>query len=104
MATNDIIVSKENASAQFDEHVLTIDDLNLDLSSPPPIGNTTPNTGGFTSLTASGTVTIGTGLAVRTQTTETTGSDQVLNMISLTQAEYDAIAAPVATTLYIITD
>ena len=57
MATNDIIVSKENASAQFNEHVLTIDDLNLDLSSPPPIGNTTPNTGGFTSLTASGDIT-----------------------------------------------
>ena len=33
------------------------DVADVDLSSPPPIGNTTPNTGGFTSLTASGTMT-----------------------------------------------
>jgi len=33
---------------------------------------------------------------------EPTGSDQVLNLVSLTQAEYDA-GTPVATTLYIIT-
>ncbi len=34
---------------------------------------------------------------------EPTGSDQVLNVVSLTQAEYDA-GTPIATTLYIITD
>ena len=33
-----------------------------------------------------------------------TGAGNVLNMVSLTQAQYDSIAAPVATTLYIITD
>ena len=33
---------------------------------------------------------------------EPTGSDQVLNVVSLTQAEYDA-GTPVATTFYIIT-
>ncbi len=32
---------------------------------------------------------------------EPTGSDQVLNVVSLTQAEYDA-GTPVATTLYVI--
>jgi hypothetical protein len=33
-----------------------------------------------------------------------TGADKVTNMISLTQAEYDAIGSPGASTLYIITD
>jgi hypothetical protein len=32
-----------------------------------------------------------------------TGADAVTNIISLTQAEYDAIATPSATTLYVIT-
>lgn len=36
-------------------------------------------------------------------TGEPTGSDVVLNMVSLTQAEYDA-GTPVATTFYLITD
>jgi|TARA_R110002051_G_scaffold301890_1_gene369990 hypothetical protein len=35
-------------------------------------------------------------------TGEPTGSDKVLNMVSLTQAEYDA-GTPIATTFYIIT-
>lgn len=33
-----------------------------------------------------------------------TGADQITNMMSLTQAEYDAIGAPDAATLYMITD
>lgn len=37
------------------------------------------------------------------KTGEPTGSDQVLNVVSLTQAEYDA-GTPIPTTLYIITD
>tara|TARA_R110000824_G_scaffold53424_1_gene147924 strand:+ start:64 stop:486 length:423 start_codon:yes stop_codon:yes gene_type:complete len=36
-------------------------------------------------------------------TGEPTGSDKVLNTVSLTQAEYDA-GTPIATTFYIITD
>lgn len=36
-------------------------------------------------------------------TNEPTGSDKVLNMVSLTQSEYDA-GTPIATTFYIITD
>ena len=35
--------------------------------------------------------------------TGVTGADQVTNIISLTQAEYDAIASPDASTLYVIT-
>jgi hypothetical protein len=33
-----------------------------------------------------------------------TGADAVSNIVSLTQAEYDAIATPNAATLYVITD
>jgi hypothetical protein len=36
--------------------------------------------------------------------TGVTGADAVTNIISLTQAEYDAIVSPSATTLYVITD
>lgn len=36
--------------------------------------------------------------------TGVTGADAITNIISLTQSEYDAIATPSATTLYIITD
>jgi hypothetical protein len=32
-----------------------------------------------------------------------TGADALTNIVSLTQAEYDAIATPSATTLYVIT-
>ncbi len=39
---------------------------------------------------------------VKTDTTGITGADSILNMVSLTQAEYDAIGAPVSTTLYVI--
>jgi len=35
--------------------------------------------------------------------TGVTGADQITNIISLTQAEYDAIGAPDASTLYVIT-
>lgn len=36
--------------------------------------------------------------------TDVTASAAITNIISLTQAEYDALAAPLATTLYIITE
>lgn len=36
-------------------------------------------------------------------TSEPTGSDAIVNIVSLTQAEYDA-GTPIATTFYIITD
>jgi hypothetical protein len=43
-------------------------------------------------------------IAVVSNTTGVTGADAVVNIISLTQAEYDAIVAPDAATLYVITD
>lgn len=41
---------------------------------------------------------------VSTDPTGVTGAAQITNIISLTQAEYDAIVSPSATTLYVITD
>lgn len=42
--------------------------------------------------------------AVGTDPTGVTGADAITNIMSLTQAEYNAIGAPNAATLYIITD
>ena len=39
---------------------------------------------------------------VLSSTTGVTGADQITNMISLTQAEYDAITTPDASTFYVI--
>jgi hypothetical protein len=41
---------------------------------------------------------------VASDPTGITGADAITNMVSLTQAEFDAIGAPSATTLYVITD
>jgi len=41
---------------------------------------------------------------VSSVTTGITGADQITNMVSLTQAEYDAIPTKSATTFYVITD
>jgi hypothetical protein len=41
--------------------------------------------------------------AVKSNTSGITGSDQITNMVSLTQAEYNAIVSPAASTFYIIT-
>ena len=43
-------------------------------------------------------------IAVVSNITGITGADAVTNIVSLTQAEYNAIASPSATTLYVITD
>jgi hypothetical protein len=43
-------------------------------------------------------------IAVVSNTTGITGADAVTNIVSLTQAEYDAIVPPNASTLYVITD
>lgn len=42
--------------------------------------------------------------AVQSNTAGITGADAITNIISLTQAEYDAIGSPSASTLYIVTD
>jgi hypothetical protein len=41
-------------------------------------------------------------VAVDSNITGIAGADRILNMVSLTQAEYDALGSKVATTLYII--
>lgn len=43
-------------------------------------------------------------LAVGSDITGITGADAITNIVSLTQAEYDAIGSPNATTLYVIKD
>ena len=45
----------------------------------------------------------GTTIAVKSDATGVSGADQITNMISLTQAEYDAIVSPDAATFYVIT-
>jgi len=52
----------------------------------------------FTKSTDSG------GGGVLSDPTGVTGADEVTNIISLTQSEYDAIGTPNAATIYIITD
>jgi hypothetical protein len=42
--------------------------------------------------------------AIASNTAGITGADAITNIVSLTQAEYNAIASPNATTLYVITD
>jgi len=42
--------------------------------------------------------------AVASNTTGITGADAVTNIVSLTQAEYNAIGSPDAATLFLITD
>jgi hypothetical protein len=41
---------------------------------------------------------------VESDTTGVTGADAITNIMSLTQAEYDAIVSPDSATLYVITD
>jgi hypothetical protein len=43
-------------------------------------------------------------LAVGSVVAGITGADAITNVVSLTQAEYDAIGSPNAATLYVITD
>jgi len=56
----------------------------------------------FTKSTGSGGG--GGGGGVLSDPTGVTGADEVTNIISLTQSEYDAIGTPNAATIYIITD
>ena len=43
-------------------------------------------------------------ITIESDPTGITGADQVTNVVSLTQAEYDAIGTPNASTFYVITD
>ena len=59
-----------------------------------------PAAGKIASVNSAEILTTATG--VKSDTTGVTGADQILNIISLTQAEHDAIAVPESTTLYVI--
>jgi len=52
----------------------------------------------------SGSLTIDGANTVKSDPTGVTGADTVTNVISLTQAEYDAIVTPDVATLYVITE
>jgi hypothetical protein len=43
-------------------------------------------------------------LFIESDPTGITGADAITNIVSLTQAEYDAIAEPDAATLYVVTE
>lgn len=80
--------------------------VNADVSASAAIAGTkiNPNFGSQT-IATTGSITLGANAspAVRTDTTGVTGADQVTNIISLTQAEYDAIVSPDSSTFYVIT-
>jgi hypothetical protein len=72
-------------------------DSRLSDSRTPTAHKTSHSTGGSDAIAPSD---IG---AVASNTTGITGADAITNIVSLTQAEYDAISTKSATTLYIIT-
>jgi hypothetical protein len=97
--------------------------LTSDFAAPPAIGNTTPNTLAGTQLALHDGSDTGTfvaaskltdnrtydlpdrsGTMVVSDTSAGSGSDVVNNIVSLTQAEYNAIGSPDAATLFLITD
>ncbi len=101
----------------------TFANARINFAAPAAIGNTTPNTIAGTELAlhdgsdtgtfvASGNLTDDrtydlpdrSGTMVVSDTSAGSGSDVVNNIVSLTQAEYDAIGSPDAATLFLITD
>ena len=80
--------------------------VNDDVNAAAAIAGTkvSPNFGSQT-IATTGSITGGANAApvILTDTTGVTGADQVTNIISLTQAEYDAIVSPNASTFYVIT-
>ena len=72
-------------------------DARLTNSRTPTAHKSSHATGGSDALTAAD---IG---AVQSNITGISGADAITNLVSLTQAEYDAIVTPDAATLYIIT-
>ena len=80
--------------------------VNADINASAAIAGTkiSPNFGSQT-IATTGSITVGANAApvVKTDTTGVTGADQITNIMSLTQAEYDAIVSPDAATFYVIT-
>jgi hypothetical protein len=109
MALNDIKVPKENASGTFDEIALAASDLKLGATANLPLKtgtNGVVEAGAFGTAAASFCEGNDARLLnnVKSITTGISGADAVTNIVSLTQAEYNAIGSPDAATLYLITD
>jgi hypothetical protein len=62
-------------------------------------GNFVASSGNFTTG-----LTFNNAPVVKSDTTGITGADQITNIVSLTQAEYDAVDPKNSSTLYVITD
>jgi hypothetical protein len=103
----------------------TFDNARINFAAPAAIGSATPAAGNFTTFTlrdSTGgevatfdvqnklstnrtyTAPDRSGTIVVSDTTAGSGSDVVNNIVSLTQAEYNAVSVPDANTLYLITD
>jgi hypothetical protein len=99
--TGDVTISSTGVTAIASGVV-----VNADVSASAAIAGTkiSPNFGSQ-NIATTGSVTFGANAspAITTDTTGVTGADQVTNIISLTQAEYNAIVSPVASTFYVIT-
>jgi hypothetical protein len=78
----------------------------LTMASGRLVGRSTATTGAVEELTVGSRLTLAAGELNATTgsvTTGITGATQVANIVQLTQADYDAITSPSATTLYVIT-
>lgn len=99
--TGDVTISNSGVTAIASGVI-----VNADVNASAAIAGTkiSPDFGSQTVATT-GSITVGANAApvVKTDTTGVTGADQITNIMSLTQAEYDAIVSPDAATFYVIT-
>ena len=99
--TGDVTISSSGVTAIASGVI-----VNADVNASAAIAGTkiSPDFGSQT-IATTGSITGGANAApvILTDTTGVTGADQVTNIISLTQAEYDAIVSPSASTFYVIT-
>jgi hypothetical protein len=80
--------------------------LGATMASGRILGRSTADVGAVEELTVGSRLTLAAGELNATTgsvTTGITGATQVANIVQLTQANYDAITSPSATTLYVIT-
>ena len=100
----DLALLDQVDTAQIVNHAVTnqkLDTMNANTVKGRLSGNGTAQDVAMSSLPISTATQTALDLKVSSDTTGVTGADQVTNMISLTQAEYDALT-PSATTLYFI--
>jgi hypothetical protein len=99
--TGDVTISSSGVTAIASGVI-----VNADINASAAIAGTKINPDfGSQTIATTGSITVGANAApvVKTDTTGVTGADQVTNIMSLTQAEYDAIVSPDAATFYVIT-